>query len=107
MPSEDGVRFDDCRHFRQRLPPQLLAYLGQGLALASAQAYTTFDLVAQQAIFGHEVLVAQQQFLIDGPRDIRQQVFPVHQLPPQPLPPIVTLSMDKGGAEDKPKRGRW
>ena len=33
--------------------------------------------------------------------------FPVHQLPPQPVPSIGTLSMDKSGAEDKPKRGRW
>ena len=40
------------------------------------------DLVAQDAIFGDEVLIAQQQFLIDGPRDRRQQVFPVHGLSP-------------------------
>src|SRR6266851_1200090 len=66
MPGEDGVRFDDFRHFRQRLLPQLLADLGEGLALAIAQAYTTFDLVAQDAIFGHQVLIAQQQCLIDS-----------------------------------------
>jgi hypothetical protein len=43
------------------------------------QPYTTRDLVAQNTIFGDKVLIAQQ-FLIDGPRDIRQQVFPVHRL---------------------------
>ena len=47
--------------------------------------------------------MAQQQFLIDGPGDIRQQVFPVHRLPPQPLPFQLTLSMDESGVEDKPK----
>ena len=44
---------------------------------------------------------------IDGPRDRRQQVFPIHRLPPQPLPSILTRSMGDGGAEDKPKHGRW
>src|SRR5262249_39035394 len=59
-------------HFRQGLLAQLLAEHRQGLALAIAQAYTTWELVAQHAIFGHQVLVAQQEFLIDRPRDIRQ-----------------------------------
>jgi hypothetical protein len=104
VPGEDGVRFDDGGHFRQRLLAQLLANLGQGLALGIAQAYATFNLVAKHAIFGHEVLIAQQQFLIEGPSDIRQQVFPVHRLPPQPGRSIVTLSMGESGAEDKPKR---
>ena len=80
MPGQDGVRFDDGGHFRQRLLAQLLSNVGEGLALAIAQAYTTFDLVTQHAIFGHQVLIAQQQFLIDSPRDICQQVFPVHRL---------------------------
>src|SRR5215468_659466 len=107
VPAKDRVRLDDGGHFRERLLAQLLANLGQGFALAITQAYATFDLVTQHAIFGYQVFVAEQQCLIDGPRDIRQQVFPVHQLPPQPVPSIGTLSMDKGGAEDKPKRGRW
>jgi hypothetical protein len=43
--------------------------------------YATFDLVTQHTIFGHEVLIAYQQFLIDSPSDIRQQVLPIHRLP--------------------------
>jgi len=45
--------------------------LGEGFALAITQAYATFDLVTQHTIFGDEVFIAHQQFLIDGPRDIR------------------------------------
>ena len=93
VPAENRVGLDDRGHFLQGLLAQLLADLGQGLALAITQPHTPCDLVAQDAIFRHQVLVAQQQFLIDGPRDIRQQVFPVHRLSPQPLPSILTLSM--------------
>jgi hypothetical protein len=64
-------------------------------------------MVAKDAIFGHEVRIAPQQFLIDGPSDVRQQVFPVHRLPSQPLPSLLTLSMRESGAEDKPKRQQW
>ena len=38
VPAENRVGFDDRRHFRQGLLPQLLANLGEGLALAIAQA---------------------------------------------------------------------
>ena len=64
-----------------------------------------FDLLAKYPVFCHQVLIAHQQFLIDGSRDIGQQVFPVHCLPPQPLPSLLTLSMGERRAEDKPKRG--
>src|SRR5713101_5307314 len=107
MPSEKRVGLDDRGHFLQGLLPQPLANLGQDLAIAIAQAYATFDLVTKHAIFSHEVLIAQQQFLIDASRDVRQQVFPVHRLPPQPWPSIWTLSMGESGAEDKLKRRRW
>jgi hypothetical protein len=103
VPGEDCVRLDDRGHFRQRVLAQLLAHLGQGRALAIAQADATVDLVAKHAIFGHEVLMAHSQFLIDSPGDIRQQVFPVHRLPPQPLLFLLTLRMGERGAEDKPK----
>ena len=107
VPAENRVGLDDRGHFLQGLLAQLLADLGQGLALAVAQPDTPLDLMAEDAIFGHQVLVAQQQFLIDCPRDICQQVFPVHRLSPQPLSSLLTLSISERGAEDKPKYGRW
>jgi hypothetical protein len=86
VPAKDGVRLDDLGHFRERLLAQLLADLGQGLTLAVTQPYTSLELIAKNAIFGHQILVAQQQFLIDCPSDIRQQVFPIHRCSPQPWP---------------------
>jgi hypothetical protein len=59
------------------LPAELLADTRSCLAFAIAQAYAPFDLVAKHAIFGHEVLMAYQQFLIDSSSDRRQQMFPV------------------------------
>jgi len=53
VPSEDGVRCDDLGDFLQSFLSQLLADLGQSLALPIAQPHTTRDLVAQDAIFGH------------------------------------------------------
>jgi hypothetical protein len=58
MPSENRVGLDDGGHFLQGLLAQPLANLGQGLAIAIAQAYATFDLVTKHAIFGHEVFIA-------------------------------------------------
>ena len=55
---------------------------GKGLALAITQPDATFELVAEDAVFRHQIFVAQQQFLIDGFRDIREQVFPIHRLSP-------------------------
>jgi hypothetical protein len=60
---------------------QLVADFGQRCAFAICQPHTTSELMAQDAILCHQILIAQQQFLIDGPRDICQQVFPVHGLP--------------------------
>ena len=62
--------------------PELLAKLGQGFAFAIRQPQPARDLVAQDAILCHQILVTQQQFLINSPRDIRQQLFPVHHLSP-------------------------
>jgi hypothetical protein len=50
--------------------------------------------------------IAQQQFLIDGPRDICQKLFPIHRRSPSPLPSLLTLSMGDGRVEDKSKCGR-
>ena len=106
VPSEDGIGFDDLRDFLQGFLSQLLADLRQGLALAITQPYTSLELIAENAIFGHQILIAQQQFLIDGSRDIRQKLFPIHCLSPQPWPSLLMLSMGDDRAEDKPKCGR-
>ena len=82
VPAENRVGFDDRRHVLEGLLAQLLADHGEGLALAITQPEATFELVAEDAVFRHQIFVAQQQFLIDGPSDIREQVFPIQRLSP-------------------------
>jgi hypothetical protein len=57
VPGENRVRLDQARHLLQRLLPQFLAELGQRLTLPLAQPDAPCDLVAQNAIFHHQVLV--------------------------------------------------
>jgi hypothetical protein len=64
MPGEDGVGLDDTGYFLQCLFAELHTDFGQGFALAVTQPDAAFDLAAQEAIFCHQVLVAQQEFLI-------------------------------------------
>ena len=70
VPAKKRVGCDDGGHFLHGWLPQPLTDFGQRLAFASRQPHTARDLVAKHTIFGHEVLVAQEQFLIDGPRDL-------------------------------------
>src|SRR6266567_5450857 len=70
VPGENRVRFDDSGHCFQGLLPQLLTNLGECCALAIRQPHTTGDLVVQDTILCHQVLVAQQQFLIDRPCNV-------------------------------------
>ena len=72
VPSKDGVGCDDLGHFLQGLLAELLANLSQCLALAITQLDASLDVIAEHAVFSHQVLIAQQEFLIDRPRDIRQ-----------------------------------
>jgi hypothetical protein len=57
VPAENRVGFDDIGDFLQGLLPQLLADLGEGFALAIAQPHTPLDLVTQQTILRHQILV--------------------------------------------------
>src|SRR6266850_2271372 len=105
VPREDRVGCDDAGDLRQRLLAQLLSNLGQGLALAITQAYTTVDLVAQDAIFGHQVLVAQQEFLIHRTRDIRKQLLPIH--PSSPFDSSACTDGDYGSLRSRKQAEAW
>jgi hypothetical protein len=82
VPAEHRVGLDKLGHCLQGRLAELLAEIGQGLALAITQQDASFDLMAQYPVFCHQRLMAHQEFLIDGPRDLRQQAFPTHRLPP-------------------------
>jgi hypothetical protein len=78
VPGENSVGLDDGGHLRQGLFAQLLANLGGRLAFPIIQSYAAPDLLAQDPVFCHEVLVAPQEFLIDRSCNIRQQQLPIH-----------------------------
>lgn len=61
---EDGIRFDDLGDVFQGFLAQCLTDLGQGLALSITELEPTLDLIAQDAVFGNEILIAEQEFFI-------------------------------------------
>jgi hypothetical protein len=78
MPGQNGAGLDHGGHFRQRLLAELLGDRCQRPALAVGQSYTACEPVPEDAILGHQILIPQQQFLIDGPCDVCEQCFPAH-----------------------------
>ena len=64
VPGKNRVGFDNRRHLLQRLLAQLLADFGERLALAVVELDAPFDLLAQDAILCHQVLIAQEELLI-------------------------------------------
>jgi hypothetical protein len=59
MPRENGGRHDNSGNLLQGLLAQLLPDLSPGFPLAVTESYTALDLVSQEPIFCHPVLVAQ------------------------------------------------
>jgi hypothetical protein len=60
VPAQEGIGLDDGGNVLQRLLAQRLANVGQRLTFTLRQPHTTYELVAQEAIFGHQGLVAEQ-----------------------------------------------
>ena len=79
VPGQNGVGCNDRCHLLQRLLPQLLADLGQRLALLVAQPHALWDLLAQDAIL----------------------------CPPPPQPLTLTESMEHRVVEFKVKSTSW
>jgi hypothetical protein len=105
MPGQNGAGLYDGGHFRQRLLAELLGDRCQRPALDVGQLYTACEPVPEDASFGHQRLIPQQQFLIDDPRDVCEQYFPAH----TPLHLRFFRSQEGGvsaraWAEFKPKR---
>ena len=78
MPGQDGFRLDDARNFFERLLAELFTDLGKGLPLAISKLEPALDLIAQDLVFGHQILVAKLQFFVDRAADIRQQSLSVY-----------------------------
>jgi hypothetical protein len=82
VPAEDGVRLCGIRHVRKRLPTQPVPNLGERLLLGVGEQQATVYLIPQNSVFSNQILVAKQQLLIDGPRDVGQDTRPIHELSP-------------------------
>jgi hypothetical protein len=61
VPSQNGIGLGNRRHLCQRLLPQLLPQLSKGAAITIRQLHATADLLAQDAILGAQVRIAQPE----------------------------------------------
>src|SRR5215510_11098047 len=78
VPRQDGIGLGYCRYLFQSFFAQLLAHRGEFSALAHCELHPTLNLLAEEPIFGHQVGIAQAEFLIDGTRDRGEQLLPIH-----------------------------
>src|SRR5919198_5297572 len=80
VPAENRVGLNNVCNFLEGLLAEFLADFGQYHAFGICQPHTASELIAQDTILGHQILVAQQQFLIDSPCNVCEQCLPIHAL---------------------------
>jgi hypothetical protein len=78
VPGQDRVGTDDAGDLFEGFPAELLADHGQGLSLAALQAKPSTDLAPQDPLLGDEVVVANEEFLVEGAGDVGKEAFPGH-----------------------------
>jgi hypothetical protein len=71
VPSKDGIGFGDTSYLLERSATEAFADLSQGGSFRIGKANTGGKVRAQDPIFGDEVLILEQEFLIDQPGDVR------------------------------------
>ena len=87
-----GVGLDHGGHSRQRLLGQAACQSRPTSALAVGQSHTVRDPIPENAMFGHQLLVSQPKFLINGACDVSARYFPAH----TPLNLCVLHSYERG-----------
>jgi hypothetical protein len=65
VPSQDRVGLGHRRHLFQSLFAALLAKLGECFAIAVREVHTTADLLAENAILGYQVRIAQPELFVN------------------------------------------
>jgi len=78
VPSEDRIGLGNRGDFLQGLLPQLGTKLSKFLAFVVSQLYATGHLMAQDAIFCHQIVIAKPQVLVQRSRDGLQKLLPTH-----------------------------
>ena len=82
MPTENGIRLDDCRNGFQRLSSEMFTDCGKLPPLFVFESKVTFDFRSQETIFSDEILVTEPKLLVDGAGDISEQFLPRHEISP-------------------------
>ena len=78
VPAQDGFGTNDLRHFLKSLPAESFAELSQGNPVGVIKIQTPLKLVAKDPIFGGQILVPEQQFLIYRTGNVGEQSLPIH-----------------------------
>src|SRR5262245_15780625 len=75
--TDDLEANDVMRPIHERMPVMLMHLAERGL-LGVRELPSTFQLGLQDAVFGDQIFVLRQQFLVHRPRDIGQHARPIH-----------------------------
>ncbi len=67
---QEWFRVGRFARFRQALCAQPFGYLGQADTLRIGDPDSAFDLIGQDSVFGHQILISGQKFLVNGACDI-------------------------------------
>ena len=73
---KDGVGFGDTGHLLERSATESLADLSKGGSLGVGKAHTGRKVRSEDPIFGDQIFILEQEFLIDQPGNVRQQASP-------------------------------
>jgi len=76
VPGEDGIGFGDTGHLLERRAAEPFADLGKGGSLGIRKAHTGWKVRPEDPIFGDQILILKQEFLIDQAGDVRQEPSP-------------------------------
>jgi hypothetical protein len=76
VPGEDGIGFGDTGHVLERRATEPLADLSQRGSLGIRKAHTGRKVRPEDSIFGGQILILEQEFLIDQAGDVRQEPSP-------------------------------
>ena len=80
VPPKNRFRSHDLRHLFQRFASQSFGGQSQADAFGISEPNSPLNLVAQNSVFGHQILISGQQLLVNGSRDVSKHSLPVHRL---------------------------
>ena len=78
IPGQDGVRPGHIGHFAENLAAQSTTDFAQRSSFGVRELQPSFQLGLQDAVFGSQIFISQQQLLVHRPRDVGQDACPIH-----------------------------